>query len=420
MELKTIIHVPISKSYFLRTCFINFLYCNHYNNGFLETNLQDYCSDIESFQKLIKEYFSNSLSNTKSFNCYESAFIARVLPAFLSVLGFNDFVIVGENSLLKRKIGIDYQFFKQIGWIVEDKENLPISFKNAFLKAGIYVIENPVSSQLISGLIMVLPLLKENSTLIIKNVVSIGYIIMTISMLRKLEIKIEYKIKQYENSSDLEIFIRGNHKKQAYFLSPKIEDNYEGDWSGASTLLVAATITQDTKFVNLNQKSLQPDKIILRLFKDIGIKFACKKDGILVKKSEYYNFEFDATNNPDLVPALVILAAFAKGGVSKIYGTNRLTTKESSRAECLAKELRKLFIFIEIFDNYIEIQPFKEENRAFLKNGIELLSYSDHRIAMAEIVCSYIQNINVNIDNLDCIKKSYPNFLGTVNFLKEN
>ena len=122
-----------------------------------------------------------------------------------------------------------------------------------------------------------------------------------------------------------------------------------------------------------------------------------------IQASEICSFEFDATECPDLFPALVVLAAAAKG-ISEITGARRLLHKESNRAKVLQGEFKKLGLEIEVLDDSMKIHGTGQ------LNGGTVRSHNDHRIAMAGAVAAYLTNLGITIEESESVEKSYPEF----------
>ena len=114
-------------------------------------------------------------------------------------------------------------------------------------------------------------------------------------------------------------------------------------------------------------------------------------------------FNADASDSPDLFPSLVLLA-LSCNGVSRIGGVNRLYNKESNRAESLYWEFTKLGAEMWFEDDYMCVKGGE------LKGG-RCSSHNDHRIAMALICASLKSKGKINIDNIECINKSFPGFI---------
>ena len=148
--------------------------------------------------------------------------------------------------------------------------------------------------------------------------------------------------------------------------------------------------------------SYQPDKAIYSVLKNCGADISSLGDVITINKSEISGFEYDATDSPDLFPALVALAVNANS-VSRIKGVARLANKESDRGETLKNEFSKIGADIKIQDDFMIINPSE------IKGG-EANSRFDHRIAMALAVAGLNSLNYVDIINAECVAKSYPDF----------
>jgi 3-phosphoshikimate 1-carboxyvinyltransferase len=123
---------------------------------------------------------------------------------------------------------------------------------------------------------------------------------------------------------------------------------------------------------------------------------------VTTQKSMLHAFEFDISDCPDLFPALAVLAANAQG-ISRIKGTNRLKYKESNRAVVIKEEYAKIGIRIDIQDDNIYITGGK------ISGGMTH-AHNDHRIAMSLAVAALAAQSPINIEDAQCVNKSYPQF----------
>lgn len=154
---------------------------------------------------------------------------------------------------------------------------------------------------------------------------------------------------------------------------------------------------------NLSAQSLQPDKAIISLFNELKINYEeYAKNIFCIEKSNYCGFSFDATNCPDLIPALVVLA-FNATSESTIYGTERLVNKESNRREVLLKTFSMLGGRISTISNGFRIQPSQ------LSGGFAD-SEADHRIAMALGIAAKCCRQPLTLTRAECVAKSFPAF----------
>ncbi len=321
-------------------------------------------------------------------NIGESGLGIRMFSPLLALFD-KDFRINGKGSLLSRPINTIEEALNQLGVHTKSNEGfLPLQVSGK-LKGGKIEIDGSLSSQVLTGLLISLPLVKEDSEIIVHNLKSIPYIDLTLQIIHDFGVKIE-------NHDYKKFIIKGNQKYIAQ------DYRIEGDWSGASFLFVAGLISGEVKVTGLNLVSKQADKEILTAIKAAGGEFSIETDSVSTKKSNLIAFEFDATDCPDLFPPLVTMAAYCTG-ISKIKVESRLKHKESNRAIVLKNEFSKIGIKIEILDDIMQIHGGK------VSGGI-IDSHNDHRIAMAAGIAALGAESEIKILNADSIKKSYSRF----------
>jgi 3-phosphoshikimate 1-carboxyvinyltransferase len=337
-----------------------------------------------------------NISETNILDCNESALCARMFAPIACTLKDN-FIITGTGSLLLRNIADDFSILEQMGCkISHNSSNIPITFQNAKLKAGNYIIDGSKTSQFISGLLLSLPTLNTNSQIIVKKPASINYILLSIEIAKMFGVEI---ISNFNKNSELIINIKHSQK----YIAPSNPITIEGDWSGSAFLLIAGAIYGKVTINGLNKNSTQPDSKLLNVFDISNINYFWDNQLLCVEKSEPKAFKFDAKDCPDLIPALIILAIFADG-TSKITGASRLVNKESSRGKTMQNELSKLGIKITIDNDSIEIKGKQKPTENILDSN------NDHRIAMALSIMSGLFANGLEIENAESIKKSYPDF----------
>jgi 3-phosphoshikimate 1-carboxyvinyltransferase len=213
---------------------------------------------------------------------------------------------------------------------------------------------------------------------------------MTIHLLKQFGIKVTHN--QYE------VFhIPGKQKYRPTMLT------IEGDWSGASFLLVAGSLAGEITVTGLQAESLQADRQILRALGYAGAHVETGENYVKVRRNELRAFDFDATHCPDLFPPLVALAAHCTG-ISRIEGVGRLIHKESNRAKVLQEEFYKIGISMRVENGNLYVT-----GPSLMKTG-EVDSHGDHRIAMAAATVAMIARTPVRIAGAECIAKSYPGF----------
>ena len=322
-------------------------------------------------------------------NCNESGLALRIISPIAALL-HGETSINGKGTLLRRPIEPIVDALTRLGVEVSAYERgLPLKI-SGFLKGGNIEIDGSKGSQLLSGLLMALPLADNNSNITVRQLKSKPYIDMTIEMLKLFGIEIS-------NDNYEHFRILGNQKYRSA--------NYciEGDWSGASFLLVAGACLGEIEVKGLNIKSKQADARIMQVLSAAGANIELSDNSVVVKRNRLDAFEFNAEDCPDLFPPLVALASQCSAP-SAIYGVSRLFSKESNRALTLKQEFEKIGTEIITDGNKMVVKPSKIRFNS-------TNSHNDHRIAMALSIAALCSEKGVEIDDFDCINKSYPNFL---------
>ena len=324
-----------------------------------------------------------NLNENIEIDCNESGSTLRFLFP-LSIVKENKVLFKGRGKLFKRPMTPYFQNFEKFKIKHSYMDENAILLEGQ-LKAGIYEIDGNISSQFITGLLFSLPLLDGESKIIINGKLeSSNYIDISLDCLSKFGIKII-------NNSYQEFVIEGNQSYRA--------GNYrtEADYSQAAFFLVANAIGSNIKINDLSENSLQGDKKIIDYISEID-NWNSKKTLIL-----------DGSETPDIIPILSLKAAVS-GKKIEIVNVERLRIKESDRLKATVEELSKLnFDLIEKKDS---ILINSRENFKVNKNEkiVSLSAHSDHRIAMMIAIAATCYDGEILLDNLDCVKKSYPNF----------
>jgi 3-phosphoshikimate 1-carboxyvinyltransferase len=312
--------------------------------------------------------------------------------------------ITGHGSILARPMDMMTEPLRKLGVRVKDKQGrLPITVRGP-MRGGEVSIDGSTSSQFLTGLLMALPLAAADTTIYVEGLRSLPYIDMTIDVMDKFGIDIDHR--DYE-----EFYVPGN---QVYTPA---EFEMEGDWSAASCLLVAGAVAGSVTVRNLKEVSLQADVAIIEALSRAGARIESAEGSVTVCRRELQAFEFDATDCPDLFPALAALAANCEG-TSIIKGTDRLVHKESNRAETLRSEYGKLGIEVDIEeDNVMKITGGRIGGEC---SGAAIVkSHGDHRIAMSLAVAALNSAVPVVIKDAECVSKSYYDFWEDFNNIRK-
>ena len=333
-------------------------------------------------------------------NVGESGLAARLFTP-IAALCDKSMLIEGEGTLRHRPMAMMVEPLRTLGVEVRDGGGrLPIEVRGP-IQGGRVVVDGSISSQFITGLLIALPRAKHDTTIEVRDAVSTPYIDMTLETLERFGVEIMHNEGDYS-----EFYVEGNQELKA------VDYTIESDWSAAAFIMVAAAIAGEVTVRNISTLSRQADTLVCRALERAGASLIIEEGAITVSHRPLEAFTFDATNSPDLFPALVALAAAAEG-VSTIRGIERLRGKESDRGEVLREEYRKLGIEIELDydENVMRIVGGKP-------HAAEVDSHDDHRIAMSLAITALRIEDEVAIRNRECVAKSYPSFFEDLEMLK--
>jgi 3-phosphoshikimate 1-carboxyvinyltransferase len=395
------VHAPASKSSMQRACAAALI-----SNGETLIHNPGKSNDDLAALEVVKNLGANvsskedallikgsDFSNTsKEINCGESGLGLRMF-APIAALCLHEILLSGSGSLLNRPMNFFDEIFPLLGIKIESNNGrLPIKIKGPLQPKNIN-IDGSLSSQFLTGLLMAYSKACTAPVCIeVKNLTSKPYIDLTLNVLKHFGWNVENNA--YEKFS----FLPTNNDKPT-----TINYTVEGDWSGASFLLVASAIAGCITVEGLDMQSAQADKEILAALEKAGASILINKNNITVHANELRGFNFDATDCPDLFPPLAVLAAYCKG-ITTIKGVNRLTHKESNRGLTIQNEFAKMGIQVLLHDDVMTIK-----NNTTPKGAI-VHSNHDHRIAMACAVAALKANGQTTIHEAQAINKSYPDF----------
>lgn len=277
-----------------------------------------------------------------------------------------------------------------------NKENLPFT-THGKMAAGDYKISGNVSSQYISGMLMALSIVPKRSTLTLtSDLESAAYVDMTLQTLKKFGAEIAFENNTY--------YINGREK----LTSPK-EVTADGDWSNAAFFLILGAIGEKITVDGLFPDSLQGDKEIVNILKEFGANVTCNESSVTVSKNELSGCKINLKNIPDMLPALAVVACFAKGK-TEFYGGARLRLKESDRLKSVKAMIESLGGRVDEHEDGLTIY----ESRLI---GGKVNSANDHRIVMAaSIAASFCEN-ETEIHDYLAVNKSYPDFFSDMKML---
>lgn len=330
------------------------------------------------------------INQTLNFNCGESGSTLRFMMP-IGMLYPGEKVFDGVGGLPNRPLTEYLRNFDQLGIQYEYKGKLPFKTDQR-LKAGHYKLTGGESSQYLSGLLMALPLLNEDSTIEVEGVLeSKDYVALTRQTLKSHGIRIEM-------ASEKTFKIRGNQHYQP------VETTIEGDYSQAAFFIVAGLLgTKPLICHHLETDSQQADRRIIDIVKRMGADVEIQGDSLMVRPSLTKGTVIDASQCPDIIPILAVLASFSEGE-TRIVNGSRLRIKESDRIASTVSLLRSIGGAVEETTDGMIIM-----GKQRLEGG-RVKGFNDHRIVMAAAISAIRCEGPVWIEGAEAIDKSYPKF----------
>ena len=393
-RLNQTIQLPASKSISNRALIIYALS----GGRNLPENLSD-CDDTEVIIEALR-YMPDEI------NIKAAGTAMRFMTAYLSVMR-GTHIITGTDRMKHRPIAILVDALRRLGANIEyvgEEGYPPLKITGKKLAGGLLEIPGNVSSQYISALLMIGPMLKDGLTLqLTGEIISRPYIDLTLWMMG------EFGAEAKWSSTDTITVAHKPYKGRDYYI--------ESDWSGASYWYEMVALSKDrnaeVRLTGLMDGSMQGDSTSRYIFSLLGVKttfetqtkgvpqmVTLKKNGRGVTKLEY-----DFVNAPDLAQTFVVTCA-ALDIPFHFKGLATLKIKETDRIEALKREMAKLgYVIHDANDS--ELYWDGERCESQLEQGID--TYEDHRMALAFAPFA-MKHEGLIINNPQVVTKSYPKF----------
>lgn len=383
---KTSVQLPASKSICNRALILNALSYSPYEIQ----NLSD-CDDTDVMVKALN-------SNDSHFDVKAAGTAMRFLTAFLSkVVG--EWTITGTERMKNRPIRILVDALNAVGAKIEylEKEGFPpLRIMGSALQGGEISLDGGVSSQYISALLMIAPLMEKGLTLHLQGkVISKPYIHLTLQLMK------QYGVESEWGGSTIKV------APQSYRPLPY---TVESDWSAASYWYEMMALSQqaEIELKGLFKESLQGDAAGAKLFAQLGVATDYKAGGVVLRKNGNVcqKLIYDFVNEPDLAQTFVTTCAFMDIPF-RFTGLQSLKIKETDRIEALKCELRKLgYVLTDTNGSILEWNGERCEPEAHPV----ITTYEDHRMAMAFAPASLVRKEGIEIAHPEVVSKSYPHF----------
>lgn len=393
-KLDATVALPASKSISNRALIIYALSGGH----IMPQNLSD-CDDTEVIINAIR--YMPEVIDIKA-----AGTAMRFMTAYLSLMR-GTHTLTGTERMKKRPIKILVDALRSLGAEIsylEEEGFPPLSITGTKLTGGVLEMSGSVSSQYISAVLMIGPMLDKGLELrLTGDIISRPYIDLTLYMMNEFGADADW------TSADTITIKPVPYKTREYLI--------ENDWSGASYWyeMMALMDNPDAKLMltGLKDGSKQGDSVARYIFSMLGVKtvFESKTSRkpqtvtITANGRCLPRLEYDFINSPDLAQTFVVTCA-AKGVKFHFKGLATLKIKETDRIEALKKEMRKLGYVIES-RNDSELIWDGETCEPQMEKGID--TYEDHRMALAFAPYA-LKSGEIIINNPQVVTKSYPHF----------
>ena len=335
-------------------------------------------------------------TNPYTVNVLDAGTTMRFLTAYYALTG-REKILTGSKRMQERPIKILVTALKQLGAKIDYLKQVgyPPLKLTGFKQINKAVdIEANISSQYISALLMLAPVLPQGLELkLIGKISSQSYLKMTLALMTHFGIT-------YQRQGNVIDISPQNYTAKAYKI--------ESDWSGASYWYSLVALAKDqnlrVQLEGLRKQSLQGDQVIAKLMLDLGVKTTFLRDSIILSKHAHVSsFKYDFTDCPDLAQTVAVVCA-AKGIPAVLKGLHSLPIKETDRLAALQTELTRLGAKVQIESN----SELKLSTSTLSFDNPCIQTYNDHRMAMAFAPLAMLAPIR--IADPAVVNKSYPSF----------
>ncbi len=385
-KIHTTIQLPSSKSISNRALIINAL-----GNG---THHPENLSDCDDTRVMIR-----ALNDDKeTIDIMAAGTAMRFLTAYLSVTPGTR-IITGTERMQQRPIQVLVNALRELGADIEYVANdgfPPLRITGRELRKDTISLPGNVSSQYISALLMIAPVLTNGLTIrLTGDIISRPYINLTLQLMNDFGVRAEWTDDHW-----LKV------ESQAYHSTPFY---VESDWSAASYWyqIVALSKEAEVTLPGLFKDSYQGDSQVAGIFRSLGVETIYKDKAVILKKNgkSVERLDYDFINQPDLAQTFVVTCALLNIPF-RFSGLQSLKIKETDRMAALITEMRKLGYILHETDGSVLSW---EGERCTTEEHPAVDTYEDHRMAMAFApTCLALPEILIN--NPQVVSKSYPRY----------
>ncbi|WP_333808844.1 3-phosphoshikimate 1-carboxyvinyltransferase [Flavobacterium sp.] len=339
---------------------------------------------------------------TQIIDVHHAGTAMRFLAAYFSIQEGNEVVLTGSSRMKERPIKILVEALNQLGAEITYEENEgfpPIRIRGKKLTQKKVSLPANVSSQYISALLLIAPKLENGLELTLEGeITSVPYIKMTLALLNEIGVKTSF-----ENNT-----IKVAHHPSLIAHHPI---TVESDWSSASywySIVALSDIGFQVTLSSYKENSLQGDSALVNIYQDFGVETTFNPDNsISISKKRIHNSKLASCNSqlnnfPDIAQTIAV-TCFGLGMGCHLTGLHTLKIKETDRLEALKTELTKLGAKVSITNDSLTL-----ENSNSINDNIAIVTYQDHRMAMA--FAPLALKVPIQINEAEVVSKSYPDF----------
>ena len=386
LQKYTSIAITGSKSESNRLLLLQALYENIFINNISNSD------DATLMQKALK-------SSDKLKDIHHAGTAMRFLTAYYATQSWQEITLTGSARMQERPIKILVEALQQLGADIQYTKNEgfpPLQIKGQKLQGNQVSLAANVSSQYISALLLIAPILENGLTLTLDGeITSVPYINMTLSLLNDLGVETSFeeniiKVARFEATQEAKAF------------------TVESDWSSASyfySLIALSEIGTTIELSSYKKDSLQGDSSLVEIYQKFGVETIFTDHKItLIKKREATQeiIKLDLKNAPDIAQTIAVTACGLKLSCN-MTGLHTLKIKETDRLVALKTELEKLGASVDITDESLHLHEAIQ-----IRENIKIATYNDHRMAMA--FAPLVLCVPLEIEKADVVSKSYPDF----------
>ena len=344
------------------------------------------------------QVLQKALSSTEEvIDVHHAGTAMRFLTAYFATREGRRVVLTGSSRMQERPVKVLVEALRALGADISYLKNEgypPLRIQGKKIMQQEVSVQANISSQYISALMLIASSLPNGLKINLQGkATSVPYILMTLKLLERCGIQGRFLKNTIEISPVAEV--------------PSAELAVESDWSSASYFYSIAALSEKAEFKlsSYREDSLQGDRSVTEIYKKLGVKTTFLEDKVLLQKEDVSKMSFlelDLAGSPDLAQTIAV-TCLGLGIPCKLTGLHTLRIKETDRLQALKNEMEKFGGSVAISDDSLEFSPSED-----LKSGIEIETYSDHRMALA--FAPLAVKIPLKIKEAEVVTKSFPGY----------